>query len=49
MDKIIIKDLKVPGYAGVDCWGLKNGQNLIFNVVGYVGFDESDEIDNKIC
>jgi 2-amino-4-hydroxy-6-hydroxymethyldihydropteridine diphosphokinase len=48
MDKIIIKNLRVKGSLGADHWQIHRNQILIFNVVGFINFDKSDTMEDKI-
>lgn len=48
MDEIRIKNLRVKGQLGVDHWQLPKQQMLIVNVIGYIDFKPSDEIQDTV-
>jgi dihydroneopterin aldolase/2-amino-4-hydroxy-6-hydroxymethyldihydropteridine diphosphokinase/dihydropteroate synthase/2-amino-4-hydroxy-6-hydroxymethyldihydropteridine diphosphokinase/dihydropteroate synthase len=48
MDRILIKNLRVKGHLGASHWQLDEGQMLIFNIVGYLQFQPTDNINDTV-
>lgn len=46
MDKIIVKDLKIFAYHGVNPEEKEDGQNFVFDIVAYLPLDKPCETDN---
>jgi dihydroneopterin aldolase/2-amino-4-hydroxy-6-hydroxymethyldihydropteridine diphosphokinase/dihydropteroate synthase/2-amino-4-hydroxy-6-hydroxymethyldihydropteridine diphosphokinase/dihydropteroate synthase len=48
MDRILIKNLRVKGHLGASHWQLDEGQMLIFNIIGYLQFQPTDNINDTV-